>query len=590
MPAFLLAIGVLSLFAAGFLIYSRYLSTAVFRLDDAYVTPAHRYRDGIDYVPTNKHVLFGHHFTSVAGAAPIIGPAIAVFWGWLPALIWVVVGTIVAAGVHDFGSLVLSVRHRARSIGTITKDVISPRAGTLFLLIVFFLITMVCAVFAVVIANLFLANPGSVIPIFGEIPIAMLIGAYIWRTRTPALIPSLLGVAALYLLIIVGHQYPVDLSPVAEAVGMQPRTAWILIILAYTFIASRLPIWLLMQPRDYINSHQLFIALAVVLLGVGVGWDRIVAPAINNVPDDSPSMWPFLFITIACGAISGFHCLVSSGTSSKQLDRETDARMVGYGGALGEGSLALCSILAVTAGIAGSRGEWEASYGSFTEAGAGAVGNFVSGIGHFAANLGLPEHYALIFGAVVVISFAATSLDTGVRLQRYVIQEISRQVGFKPLSNNLTLAGVLTVVLAAALALAPGGGDKGFALGVLWQLFGTTNQLLAGLALATLAVWLVKRNTNPWAILTPMVFLVAMTSWALVVNIQKYWEAAREQGAEATLWVLPPLAVVIFALAVWTMIEAASALGKAWGNRGSSPRTSDTEEPNVTLDSSRVRD
>ncbi|MFC4335598.1 carbon starvation CstA family protein [Salininema proteolyticum] len=588
MPAIVLAIGVLSLFAIGFLGYSRYLSQKVFRLDPAYTTPAHRYQDGADFVPTNKHVLFGHHFTSVAGAAPIIGPAIAVYWGWMPALIWVVVGTIVAAGVHDFGALVMSVRHRARSVGTLTKDVVSPRAGILFLVIVFFLITMVGAVFAVVIANLFMANPGSVLPIFAEIPIAIAIGFYIRRSGSAALIPSLLGVAALYLFIWIGSALPIELDGVAGLLGIETRTLWIIVILAYTFVAARLPVWALMQPRDYINSHQLFVALAVVLLGVGVGWNTVVAPALNDVPADTPSMWPFLFITIACGAISGFHCLVSSGTTSKQLDKETDARLVGYGGAVGEGSLALCSILAVTAGLAATRADWDAAYPSWTAASGGAVQNFVVGVGNFASNLGIPTDLAVIFGAVVVISFAATSLDTGIRLQRYVIQEIARMAGWRRLSDNVTLPAVITVVMAAALALTPGGGDQGFALGVLWQLFGTTNQLLAGLALATLAVWLLKRNTNPWMILAPMVFLVVMTSWALVVNIQLYIDNARAPGAEWSLWVLPPLSAVIFGLALWVLFEAGAALGKAWGSRGKEWRPSDSEEPNAPLEDAKT--
>jgi carbon starvation protein len=571
MPAMVLAMAVLALFACGFLFYARYLSQKVYRLDPDYVTPAHRFNDGVDFVPTDKHVLFGHHFTSVAGAAPIVGPAIAVYWGWLPALIWIVVGTIVAAGVHDMGALVLSVRHRAKGIGTLTKDVVGPRAGTLFLVLIFFLLTLVNAVFAVVIGNLLVANPGAVIPIFGEIPIAIAIGYYVYRKRGAALVPSLLGVAALYLLIWVGQAVPVDITPFAEAIGVdQTRNVWIVILFVYTFIAARLPVWVLLQPRDYINSHQLFIALAVVLLGVGVGWNTMVAPALNTVPDDSPSMWPFLFITIACGAISGFHCLVSSGTTAKQLDKETDAKYVGYGGALGEGTLALCSILAVSAGVAATRADWDALYPDFATASGGAVGNFVNGIAVFANNLGIPLDLAVIFGAVVVISFAATTMDTGVRLQRYVVQEIAQLAGWRRLSGNLTLAGLVAVAVPLALALMPGGEDAGYAFGVLWQLFGTTNQLLAGLALAVIAVWVTKRRANPIAILAPLVFLVAMTTWALIENLVNF----AEQGE----WVLAPLDAIIFALAVWMIVEAARGLAAAWKDREGPARTAPSEE------------
>jgi carbon starvation protein len=572
MPAMVLAIAVLALFACGFLFYARYLSEKVYRLDPTYVTPAHRYNDGVDFIPANKHVLFGHHFTSVAGAAPIVGPAIAVYWGWLPALIWIVLGTIVAAGVHDMGALVLSVRHKAKGIGTLTKDVVGQRAGTLFLIIIFFLLTLVNAVFAVVIGNLLVANPGAVIPIFGEIPIAIAIGYYVYRRRSAALVPSLLGVAALYLLIWVGQAVPVDITPLAEALGVeQTRNVWIAILFVYTFIAARIPVWVLLQPRDYINSHQLFIALAVVLLGVGVGWNTMVAPALNTVPDDSPSMFPFLFITVACGAISGFHCLVSSGTTAKQLDKETDAKYVGYGGALGEGTLALCSILAVSAGVAASRAEWDGLYADFGTASGGAVGNFVNGIATFANNLGIPFDLAVIFGAVVVISFAATTMDTGVRLQRYVVQEIAQMAGWQRLANNLTLAGLVAVAVPLALALMPGGEDAGYAFGVLWQLFGTTNQLLAGLALAVIAVWVTKRRANPIAILVPLVFLVSMTVWALVVNLGNFIE--RDE------WVLAPLDALIFLLALWMIIEAARGLAAAWNDRQGPARTAPSEEP-----------
>jgi carbon starvation protein len=571
MPAMVLAITVLALFACGFLFYARYLAEKVYRLDPAYVTPAHRFNDGVDFVPTNKHVLFGHHFTSVAGAAPIVGPAIAVYWGWLPALIWIVLGTIVAAGVHDMGALVLSVRHRAKGIGTLTKDVIGKRAGTLFLVIIFFLLTLVNAVFSVVIGNLLVANPGAVIPIFGEIPIAIAIGYYVYRKRSAALVPSLLGVALLYFLIWVGQAVPVDITPFAEAIGVdQTRNVWIVILFVYTFIAARIPVWVLLQPRDYINSHQLFIALAIVLLGVGVGWNTMVAPAINTVPENSPSLFPFLFITVACGAISGFHCLVSSGTTAKQLDKETDATYVGYGGALGEGTLALCSILAVGAGVAASRTEWDNLYADFGTASGGAVGNFVNGIATFANNLGIPFDLAVIFGAVVVISFAATTMDTGVRLQRYVVQEIAQLAGWQRLANNLTLAGIIAVAVPLALALMPGGEDAGYAFGVLWQLFGTTNQLLAGLALAVIAVWVTKRRANPIAILVPLVFLVAMTTWALIVNLGNFIE----QGE----WVLAPLDALIFVLALWMIVEAARGLAAAWNDRQGPARPAPSEE------------
>ncbi|MFZ5869405.1 MAG: carbon starvation protein A [Actinomycetota bacterium] len=556
MPAIVVAVAVLGLFFLGYRYYSAYLARRVYGLDPAFVTPAHEFRDGVDYVPTNKHVLFGHHFTSVAGAAPIVGPAIAVFWGWGPALAWVVLGTIFAAGVHDFGSLVVSVRHKARSIGTLAGDVINRRARVLFLLIIFFLLTLVNAVFAVVIGNLFVANPGAVIPIFVEIPFAIAIGQYIYRTRSSALAPSLLGVAILYFLIWVGQQVPIDITPLATDLGFdRPRDLWVIILFVYTFFASRLPVWVLLQPRDYINSHQLFIALGIILVGMTVGLDRIVAPVVNDVPAGSPPVFPFLFITIACGAISGFHSLVSSGTTSKQLDKDTDARYVGYVGAAGEGSLALGSILAVSAGVAATQVEWRELYADFATASGGASGNFVTGVAQFANNLGVPLDLAAVFAAVVVISFAATTMDTGVRLQRYVVQEIAESAGFRPLARNLTLASLVAVLIPLGMALLPGGGEAGYTFGVLWQLFGTTNQLTAGLALAVVAVWVTRSGRPSLPVLVPLVFLLAMTSWALLVNLLRFVE----QGQ----WVLAPLDAIIFALAVWLIAEAAISLSKA---------------------------
>ncbi|GAB3016566.1 carbon starvation protein A [Nocardioides flavus (ex Wang et al. 2016)] len=544
------------LFFLGYRYYSAYLAERVYALDPGFLTPAHQFRDGIDFVPTNKHVVFGHHFTSVAGAAPIVGPAIAVFWGWGPALAWIVLGTIFAAGVHDFGSLAVSLRHRAKNIGTIAQDVISKRARTLFLLIIFFLLTLVNAVFAVVISNLFIANPGAVIPIFVEIPLAMAIGQYIYKTRSAALVPSILGVIGLYLLIWVGQQFPIDLAPLAEAVGVEPRTVWVVILFAYTFVASRIPVWMLLQPRDYINSHQLFIALGVIGLGMLVGWNEIVAPLVNDVPDGSPSIFPFLFITIACGAISGFHSLVSSGTTAKQIDKETDARYVGYMGAVGEGSLATGAVLAVTAGVVATRSEWEALYPDFATASGGAVGNFVNGVAVFANNLGVPLELAVIFAAVVVISFAATTMDTGVRLQRYIVQEIAELAGWHSLARNLTLAGLVAVAVPMAMALVPGGGDAGYTFGVLWRLFGTTNQLTAGLALTVVAVWVLRMKRNPLPAVTPLVFLLAMTTWAL---FSQFWDFTQGESWSER-WVLAPLDAVIFVLALWLIVEAAGAL------------------------------
>jgi len=557
MPAFLLIVITMIAFYFAYRFYSRYLAEKVYRLDPNFVTPAHELRDGVDFVPTHKHVLLGHHFTSVAGAAPIVGPAIAVYWGWLPALTWVILGTIFAAGVHDFGSIVVSARNRGQNIGTLSGKVVSARASTLFLLIIFFLLTLVNAVFGVVMAILFESNPGAVIPALIVIPIAVFIGQWAYRLGRSIIIPSIVGLVILYIAIPVGQAYPLYVDGIADAVGLSVRTTWIILIFAYTWIASRLPVWVLLQPRDYINGQQLLVALFVIFLGVLVGWDTVTAPAINNnIAEGSPNWFPYLFITVACGAISGFHSLVASGTTSKQLDKEPEARLVGYGGALGEGALALAAILATTAGL-GTAGEWSTAYADFGVASGGALGNFVTGTGHFLSNLGIPAALGATFAAVVVITFAGTTMDTGVRLQRYILEEISDLAGIKALSGRVNLLTTLAVLIPLGLALVPGGDDaggKGFAFGRLWTLFGTTNQLTAGLALSIIGVWLLARNRNPLCALIPLVFLLFMTTWALVLNLGHFYQNGD--------WLLLFMDAAIFVLAAWLAVEAFTAFNR----------------------------
>ncbi|MDS1269225.1 carbon starvation protein A [Lipingzhangella sp. LS1_29] len=583
MPAVVVMLVVLGVFFLAYRYYSAYLANRVYALDPAFTTPAHELRDGVDYVPTNRHIVFAHHFISVAGAAPILGPAIAVFWGWGPALLWVVLGTVFASGAHDFGSIVVSVRHKGRSIGTLTREVISRRSRVLFLLIIFFLVTMVNAVFAIVIAGLLVANPEAVLPVLVTIPLAIAVGQVVYRRRSTALVPSLVALLIVYVCIPVGQLLPITVDPIAGLVGIQPATLWLVLIFVYTFFTSRLPVWMLLQPRDYINQQQMLLALAVILVGVLVGMNTIEAPVFRSVPEGSPSWFPLLFITIACGAVSGFHSLVSSGTTSKQLDKETDARFVGYMGSLGEGTLALCSILACTVGVmlysANADTSWGALYVDWETAGDDPGNTFVQGVAGLAGNLAVPEAVGVVFATVVVVSFAATSLDTAVRLQRYIIQEvahISHGVlrdgpagrALRTLSRNVTLATVLAVAIPFGLAMVPGD----FAVGTLWLLFGTTNQLTAGLALAVIAVWVTRNGRNPIMVLIPLVFLVVMTTWALVIQLLDF---VRSDDV-LEVFLLAPLDAVILVLALWMVVEAAIALRRAWSGRSEDPAGSQT--------------
>jgi len=563
----LLVVG-LSAFLTGYLVYSRYIARYVYRLDPEFRTPAHEFEDGVDYVPTNKHVLFGHHFTSVAGAAPIVGPAIAVIWGWLPAFLWVVLGTVFAGAVHDFGTLWISTRHKANSIGTLTESLLGGRARVLFLLIIFFLLLLVNAVFAVVIANLFIASPGAVLPVWGTLALAVVVGFLIYRTRSGILIPSLAALLLIYVLIWLGQYLPFelpdlfgfaptvsqldaaggDLQAAADAARVDGvRAGWVIILFVYAFFASVLPVWVMLQPRDYINSHQLFVALGIISLGVLVTNPEVVAPAVNrNLPADAPNWFPLLFITIACGAISGFHGLVASGTSSKQLNKETDARYVGYGGMLGEGTLAVTSILAATAGFAlivGVDG-WHEHYGSWARASAGATTAFVNGVGAIAEGIGVPHDVAVIFAAVVVISFAATTMDTGMRLQRYIISELGAEYGVRAVQSRWVATGI-AVVCCALLAL---GLDRGAGGMRLWPLFGTTNQLTAGLSLLVITLFLIRLRRPIWVTVVPMTFLLFMTTWAMVLNLVRYYT-----DSQIVLLVVGGL---IFVLELWLVFEA----------------------------------
>lgn len=534
----------LAIFALGYRYYSSYLATRVFGLSDDEPVPSRQLEDGIDYVPTHKHVLFGHHYSSIAGAAPIIGPAIAVVWGWAPALVWVVVGTVLMGAVHDFSTLVLSVRHKGRSVGSIVADVIGPRTRVLFLLVIFFLVMLVIAVFAQAIANLFIAQPGAVIPVNFSTLVALLIGWYCYKRKAGLLWPSIAALLSLYFMVWVGEQFPISLEGLF---GEQTHTAWVVMLLIYSFVASVLPVWVLLQPRDYVNSHQLLVGLSLLILGILIAQPEFIAPAFNVAPDDAPSWFPFLFVTIACGAISGFHGLVSSGTTSKQLSCARDARFIGYGGMLGEGTLALISTLAVSAGLA----NWAEHYHSFGAAAAGGVSHFVEGAASFLVPLGFGPGLAGTLVAVLVISFAATSLDTGVRIQRYILQELGEIYGIRQLGNRY-LAGLIAVFLPFLLVM---GGQAS----ELWPLFGSSNQLLAGLSLTLITVWL-YRSGRPWAPLgVPMVIVLGLAGLAMLLNLGDYLRSGN--------YLLATIGSLILALEAWVVIEAISALSKVRAQR-----------------------
>ncbi len=524
------------------------LGRRVFALDPNAPTPAHTLRDDVDYVPTNRYVLLGHHYASIAGLAPMLGPAIAVIWGWLPALLWVVIGALLVGCVHDFSALVLSVRHQGKSVGTIVRDVIHPRTRILFLLVIFFLVALAMGVFVLVVAGLFAApdrahipataHPEAVFPTWALMAIAMVIGFLVYRRRmrTGPLIAT--GFVLMLLTTWWGLSHPV--------VGLSAG-AWTWILLAYAFLASILPVWLLLQPRDFLNSLLLYLALLAMFAGFFLLSPDWKAPAVNLHPEGAPPIWPFLFITIACGAVSGFHGLVASGTTARQLDRETDAPLVGYGGMIGESMLALIAVLATTAGAFASRGEWEAFYSSWSHA-AGLhqkLGVFIEGNANFLAQLGLPHDFAAAFISVVVVGFAMTSVDTGTRLLRFNIEEIGETLGIRLLTNRY----VATLLAVAAIGFFAFFKVSGKPAGLfLWTLFGTTNQILAGLTLLTVTIYLYRKRRPVLYTLLPMLVVVSATIAAMIGNVGK--------AVLAGQWTVAIVGGVILALAVWVLVEA----------------------------------
>lgn len=546
MSSLLLVFVGLAMLAAGYFLYSKFLGAKVFRLSEAYATPAHTMEDGVDYVPTNKYVLWGHHFTSVAGAAPIIGPAVAVIWGWVPAFLWVTLGTVFFAGMHDLGALWASQRHRGQSIGTLSGRYIGARGRNLFLVVIFLLLLMVNAAFAVVISNLLISTPSAVIPTWGAIVVALLIGQAIYRLNWNLPVVSIVGVAALYGLMILGDMYPLALPE--TMLGIPDRGWWIILLFVYAFFASLLPVWVLLQPRDYINGLQLFVGLILLYASFLVVRPEVVAPAMrDSVPDGTPGIFPLLFVTVACGAISGFHGIVASGTSSKQLDKETDARFVGYFGAVGEGLLALGTIVATTAGFRTVM-EWEEIYNKWN---AGGVDAFIEGGGRLMHDgLGIPTSLSGTILATMAVLFAATTMDSGVRLQRLVVAEIGDLMGVK-------LSGLVATLIAVgcALGLTFSTGVDGSGGMLIWPLFGTTNQLMAGLTLSILVIILTQLRRPAWPVMIPLAFVTTMSLWAAVLQLRTLWEAQN--------WLLLVIDIAIIICAIWVIVEAFTAIQKA---------------------------
>ncbi|TDK46015.1 carbon starvation CstA family protein [Algoriphagus formosus] len=507
-----------------------------FGLNDKKPSPAHTHRDGVDYEPSKPIVVLGHHFASIAGAGPIVGPVIAVTFGWIPAIIWILVGGIFFGAVHDLGSMAASLRTEGKSIGVIIRNQIGLRGKQLFVIFSFSTLILVIGVFADIIAKTFIANPAVASASFLFILLAVgfgIVNRLIGDRKKAFLLISIVGVALMYFSVYLGMLIPFALD----------YRAWIFLLLAYAFIASVTPVSLLLQPRDYLNSFLLYGMMLAAILGVIFSNPTIQMSSEITLTDQNLGyIFPVLFVTIACGAISGFHSLVASGTTSKQLDKVSDAKVVGFGGMLIESFLAILSVGAV---VVLSKGEYLSRLG--TE---GPVSLFSSGLGGMIGSLGIPVEFAISFVALTVSAFALTTLDTCTRLARFTLQEYFEDVKTpmgKTLSENRFVSTGL-VVLFSALLLASG------EFATLWPIFGSANQLLAALALLTIAVWMIRKKKNALFVTLPMFFMFTVTLASLGLFA---WKNFQDQ-----VYVLSLIAALLFVLAISLMILATRSIKK----------------------------
>jgi len=531
----------LLLLLLGYVFYSRVVARWL-GLDYEEPTPAVTMNDGVDYVPARHwSILFGHHFASIAGAAPILGPVIAcLYWGWLPTLIWIVAGGVLLGAVHDFSALTLSVKHKGRSVADLTESILGRRSKIVFSLFVFLALILIVAVFAAVGGQTLAITPEVVIPTFGLIAVAIVVGLLMYRTNLPIFVLSAIGILMLFELIVYGMAYPIELHVAS------PAKWWTVILLVYGMIAAVLPVTILLQPRDHLAAAVLFFGMIFGFLGILISQPAVNAPPIVEFTSEKQGLlWPMLFVTVACGAISGFHSLVASGTTSKQLPRMKDARTIGYGGMITECALAVLAVIAVTAGLywkdapAGAQGfVYPQVYAK-----EGWIATFGKGYGQLTKPfLGI---FGMLIGITMLKTFVMTTLDSATRITRYICAEMfGDTLGIKPLRNRY-VATILVGVLAGALAL---GNWK-----AIWPVFGSANQLIAAMVLIIASVYLLTRRRRYLFTAVPALLMLLTTIGALIHETFRFLNPPKGGSPKVMLAVI---SVVLICLALFVARES----------------------------------
>ncbi len=514
MNALILGAFILLWFLLGYKIYGSHIEKKVIKPDDSIPTPAHALYDGVDYHPAKTSLLFGHHFSSIAGAGPVIGPLLGVlYFGWLGAILWIILGSLFIGAVHDYTSLMTSVRNKGRSIPDVSEIVLGKRAKIIFSIFVWLALILVISVFGIVTSQTFISKPQIVIPTFGLIFLAVIFGWLVYRKNLNVFLGTLIAIATLGLLIYLGELFPVNLP--STILGIPSHIFWFLILMLYCLFASTLPVWILLQPRDYLSMWTLFFGLLFGYIGLIFFHPVINAPLFVSFFSREGPLWPMLFVLIACGAISGFHSLIAGGTTSKQLPKESKGKLIGFGGMLTEGALAGLVVLIASSGLVWDPSGAKSSFGfqylmrSVEQGGGGGpIVAFGTGFGKFVSSIPfISLTFGIFFGTLMLNTFVLTTLDTSTRLGRYIFEELMGKR--KSIVFNKWFATLITISFASILALTEG-------YKAIWPVFGASNQLVAGLALISVSGYLIGVKKPSKYTLYPSIFMLLTTISALL--------------------------------------------------------------------------